>query len=249
MCWFDILTYCKMIPTTAWMNTSAPLHHDHFFSRTFKISSSNFQWYNTVLLAKIILLYTGFSEFASIIAGSLYTLASISPAPCPQPHRSPTLSLAFLDFTCKWFHTMSIFPSAEMFKKSFVRQCSLTSESGFFCPVFSVDASCPSLLPFSLLLKSPSPLVSPPPIASPTSFFPCRLHVGCQPRLISCSQQRHLFSLNSRSASKVDSAGLHSFIVTFSWDTHSNLLVQQQSFMQRFSRLQTTLREFSNSSN
>lgn len=75
-----------MMTTIAFVNTSIPSFNYYYFFvvRTFKISFSNFQLYNTVLLAVIIMLYVRTPEPVNLITGSFGVLIVINLGLPPQ---------------------------------------------------------------------------------------------------------------------------------------------------------------------
>lgn len=115
-CWLDIFIYYKMITTIALANTSIILHHYHsfFVVRTFQMYSlGNFHVYNIILVI-IITMLTRSPELTPLITESLCLLTNISPFP---PSLNPwwpfyvrvSMSLIFLDSTCKWSHAVFTF--------------------------------------------------------------------------------------------------------------------------------------------
>ena len=104
-----------MITTVVLVYTSITSHNYHFFFvvTIFKIYSLiNFQIYNTVLKYIITILYISSPELIHLITVSLYPLTNISPFPPPTnfwqpPFYSVSMSLACLDSTYKWYHTLS----------------------------------------------------------------------------------------------------------------------------------------------
>ena len=78
--WFDICMYCKMITTIMLVNTSFASYNYHFvvvIMRKLKISHSNIQVYNTVLLTTDTTLYLKPPELTYHITETLYLLTYI----------------------------------------------------------------------------------------------------------------------------------------------------------------------------
>ena len=107
-----------MITTMALANTSILSHNYHFFLavKTFKNSPfSNFQVRKTRGLAIITMLYINFLGIINLKSECLYPWSSISPLPPTPSAWEPWLYpwffqvSAFLDSSCKWYHTVFVF--------------------------------------------------------------------------------------------------------------------------------------------
>ena len=95
-------------------------HHFLFVVRTFKISLGNLQVYDTVLLFIITRLLIRSPELTHLLTGRLCPLTNICPwHPYPLTPGYPqslvtslllcvSLSLAFVDFTRKWYYTVLV---------------------------------------------------------------------------------------------------------------------------------------------
>ena len=110
--WFDTSICLRMIPNTALANTCIMSHnyHSFFMVRTFNVFSlSNCQVYNTVLLAIISMLYINQNLFIlELKVCTFWPTSSLSPN-LSAFLVSASMSLAFLDSTCKWYHTVAVF--------------------------------------------------------------------------------------------------------------------------------------------